>query len=517
MKDIDIHFLSRHMLLLFITIISLVRTPCLSSQIQGVVVEANGILFSAMTSAERDAIANPDEGLVIYNTDSKCKEMFQGSGWYNMCTREIIVSEPMSEPMNILFGGSMNEFVRDAAVISDGGFIAVGDTRSSQSGDVSQANNGLRDFWIIRTDQNGNLLWEKNMGGSSDEIAYAVIECQDGNFLIGGYSASQVISGDIDEGSNGNNDAWLVKLDPDGDVIWKQLFGGIGSDIISNIVELPDGHIVVAGDSNSSADTNTDIKTVSTNGNLDYWVSKLDNNGNIIWTNMYGGSGFDFLRDIEMTSDGSFILVGSGTSSDGDISGTNAGSHDTWIVKISESGDIIWEKLYGGSGFEATWAISVADLDTLIVASYTDSSDGDVTAPTLGGRDYWVKKLDPNGNMMWNKRYGSAGEDSTSDMVKTNDGNFVITGRSNSFFPWKANIGETDTYTIKIDDTGAIIWSSLIGGSQYDDGEVVLKTSDGGVVIGATTNSSVSGDITSSNNGSNDIWLVKLGLNGNIQ
>jgi hypothetical protein len=192
--------------------------------------------------------------------------------------------------------------------------------------------------------QDPNILWQRTIGGSEDDTPFSLIQTNDGGTLIGGYSDSD-ISGDKTENSRGGKDYWIVKLDGSGNIQWQKTYGGNNDDTIWTVIETSDGGFMAGGfsDSDMSGD-----KTENSQGNLDFWVLKLDSAGNIQWQNTIGGNGIDRLRSIIETDDEYFILGGSSSS---DISGDRTypliGSTDTWLVWLNSSGSIIYQKSFG--------------------------------------------------------------------------------------------------------------------------------------------------------------------------
>src|SRR5690606_36383484 len=144
-------------------------------------------------------------------------------------------------------------------------------------------------------------------------------------------------------------------------------------------------------------------------GNFDCWIVRLDNIGNIQWQKSLGGSQEDSSGQIQQTFDGGYIMVGYSRSNNGDVSG-NHGHYDYWVVKLDMSGNIQWQKSLGGSGVDMAHSIQQTIDGGYIVAGLSQSNDGDVTG-NHGGADYWIVKLDDNGNIDWQKSFGGTGSD----------------------------------------------------------------------------------------------------------
>ena len=184
-----------------------------------------------------------------------------------------------------------------------------------------------------------------------------------------------------------------------GIIVWNKLLGGGDSEVAYSIQQTTDGGYIVAGTSRSSA--NGDV-TGTNHGTYDYWIVKLDGSGNIVWNKLLGGSGSETAYDIQQTTDGGYIVAGSSnTPANGDVSGVNHGGNDYWIVKLDGSGNIVWNKLLGGNGIEAAYRIVQTTGGSYLVAgSSTSSFNGDVTPTNHGQADFWIIRLDANGNIL---------------------------------------------------------------------------------------------------------------------
>ncbi|MEO5906125.1 MAG: T9SS type A sorting domain-containing protein [Saprospiraceae bacterium] len=281
-----------------------------------------------------------------------------------------------------IYGGSESENVYSIQQTPDGGFIAAGESDSSD-GDVTE-NKGLFDVWVVKLDTAGNIQWEKSLGGSQDDRANAVRVAGDGGYFIGGQTFSS--DGDVTELA-GINDFWILKLDTSGSIEWQKTFGGSLFDEAMTIDATIDGGVIAAGYTYSFDGDVTENK-----GAQDVWLTKLDSTGQLQWQKSFGGSVDDIVFGIDQTTDGGFIAAG-GTSSlnDGDITGHH-GKWDFWLLKLNDAGNLVWQQTYGGSNFDVAYSIDETTDGGYVVAGYTNSTDGDVTNPK-GSRDMWIVKL----------------------------------------------------------------------------------------------------------------------------
>jgi hypothetical protein len=290
---------------------------------------------------------------------------------------------------------------------------------------------------------------------------------------------------------------------------WQQYYGGSYYDDANSIHQTIDGGYIIAGTAES-----VDGDITENHGLSDYWLVKINSLGIIEWQKTYGGSNYDYAAKVLQTSEGGYIIAGSTESNDGDVSGNN-GLMDVWIVKISSSGVIEWQKTLGGSGNEnANWIKQTND-GGYIIAGTTDSTDGDITN-NHGNHDVWIIKLSALGVIQWGKTYGGSNIDIGWCIEQTTDGGYILAGSTESTDGnVVGNHGNRDIWVVKLSDLGIIQWQKTLGGSSYDFANSVLQTNDGGYIIAGYT-SSDDGDV-SINYGGFDYWIIKLSSEGNIQ
>jgi hypothetical protein len=197
--------------------------------------------------------------------------------------------------------------------------------------------------------QNGSPLWQKALGGDKDESAQDMDATSDGGVIVAGGTTSSN-NGDV-TANHGSRDYWIVKMDADGQVQWKKILGGNADDLAQAVRQSVDGGFIIAGTSGS---TNGDV--TGNHGSQDFWIVKLDNGGNLQWQKTYGGSGADVPYALDLTDDGGYVIAGETYSSNGDVTG-NHSSGDYWIIKIDDTGNLQWQKTYGGSAFDFAHAI----------------------------------------------------------------------------------------------------------------------------------------------------------------
>lgn len=388
-------------------------------------------------------------------------------------------------------GGSYTELVPDIHQTSDGGFITAGSSNSI-NGDVT-GNHGNKDYWVVKLESTGNIQWQKSLGGTEYDEAHSVRQTTDGGYIIAGSTASN--NGDV-TGHHGDNDYWIIKLSALGILEWQKTLGGSNNDIARSIRQTSDGGYIVAGTSSSNSGD------VSVNYGLsDYWIVKLTATGNIQWEKSFGGYGIDEAYSIEQTTDNGYIIAGTSSSINGDVTG-NHGSTDYWVVKINSTGNLQWQKSLGGSNTEYGYSIAQTPDSGYIVAGSSFSNDGDVTG-NHGSFDYWIVKLGTTGNIQWQKSFGEIEYDYAFDIKNTSDGGYIVSGYSEST-PTKG-YGSNDYWMIKLSSTGNMEWDKKLGGLTDDYATAAQQTSDGGYVISGYSNSVTGPPVLHYN-----YWIVKL-------
>ena len=232
------------------------------------------------------------------------------------------------------------------------------------------------------------IQWQNTIGGGGEDRLNSIQQTSDGGYILGGWSLSG-ISGDKTENVIGNADYWIVKVDSLGVVQWQNTIGGNLRDILYIIQQTTDNGYILGGTSNSGISGD---KTESSY-DFDYWIVKLDKTGQLVWQKVYGGSNADAARSIIQTSDGMLLVGGEAKSNDGDVSGNN-GVQIAWILKLDQTGSLIWKKPLGGTQGEFCLSLHETVDKEYTMAGVAWSSDGDVTG-NHGRADYWVVKLAP--------------------------------------------------------------------------------------------------------------------------
>lgn len=402
------------------------------------------------------------------------------------------------------YGGSKNESAKSVINTTDGGYAILGYTQSMDF-DITDKPNESFDYWVLKFDAENQLQWNKTYGGTGDDRGNTIIQTTDGGYAVLGQSTSN----DQDVTQNaGANDYWLTKLDTTGNLIWEKSFGYVGADVGITLLQTNDNGFFITGALDVSASGGEGNTKQSNNRHAggDYWAIKLNALGNIQWSKYYGGSFTDTPHDAIETNDG-YIIVGASDSDDVDIN-NNKGTYDFWVVKIDTTGNIVWEKSFGGSEIDEAWSITESNDGNFIIVGDTRSNDQDVN-DLAGAADLWIIKISPIGELIWEKTIGGSSFDVGRSISKTQDNGFIVSGSSRSMDgDLSSNNGQNDAWVLKLDANATIEWQKNVGGSQidfaYDAVELENET-----IVAVGESSSNDADLTD-NKGFTDLLIIKV-------
>jgi hypothetical protein len=501
------------------------------------------------------------------------------------------------------FGGSTSDIMTSIVLTTDGGFLLGGGSESGRTGDRSDASRGSSDYWVVRINSNGQKLWDKAYGGTEEDGLTRILPAPDGGFLLGGYSMSNT-GGDKSENSRGGSDFWFIKINSEGEKQWDRTLGGSGTDILYSIQVAADGGYLLGG--TSSSDISAEKTTSFSGAEPDIWIVKLSDcpvssylattevsqsavlmaygcPGEVLWSNgqkglflrvnatqttrysaqcilatdnsdesgvllfLYkaasplttlaqskcyrelpqklsditlGGSAHEGLREILPTPDGGFLLAGTSSSGQGgDKSASSKGGADYWIVRVNAAGNKLWDKTFGGNGTDSLRAaLLTADGGFLLGGTSNSARSGDKTETSKGNEDFWVIRIDAQGNKLWDKTFGGEGFDKLTSLAATTDGNFLLGGYSTSqqsFDKFENARGLSDYWLLKIDGLlGDKLWDKTYGGSATEVLSTIRVAADGTIFLAGTSNSASSGEKTEPSKGGYDFWVIKLNNQG---
>lgn len=456
----------------------------------------------------------------------------------------VLSAQAQEKEWDKTLGGSENEFLYEILQTNEGGYLVIGSSESGATGDKTDGGRGL---WIVKLNEDGNKEWDKTYSLS---YSFSIVkQTKDGGYILGG-SSNAGISDDKSEPSRGEYDYWVVKLSANGEKEWDKTFGGNRSDWLVDLQQTSEGGYILGGTSYSDkgGDKTEAIRVECIADWLctsDYWVVKLDADGNKEWDRTYGGAGMDQLNVIKQTIDGGYIIGGgSDSKANGDKTEGSRGpceaehpaddcTPDYWVLKVDADGNIEWDRTYGG--LYRDWVSDIHQtLDGgYILGGYSDSRiGGDKTEDNRNKwceqdlyftdcpPDYWVVKLDASGNKEWDRTFGGSDYDGLISLKQTSDGGYILGGNSDSDISGdktqdsmggsNLSYGGNDYWVVKLDASGEKKWDRTFGGNASDQLYFLDLTSDGGYILGGISSSDISGDKSEPSRGKYDYWIVKL-------
>lgn len=446
-------------------------------------------------------------------------------------------------------GGTENQEPLDIMLDNSGNVYTTGWFDGTVDFDPSNAvfnlsASGSRDIFISKLDSSGNFLWAKRFGASGFDQAYSIFVDDTGNIFLTGWFQETV---DFDPGNDtfnlvfsGGYDAFVLKLDTNGDFVWAKKLGGSSIDIGYSIVANENG-VYVAGRFQDTADFDPSASeyNLTANGLIDIFIVKLSTSGDFLWAKQYGTTNANIGEAVALDAVGNvYTLVRFKGTVDFDASIavfnlTSYGGDDIAIVKLDNNGDFIWAKQMGGSGTEEPAEMVIDDDGNIYTTGYfTGTADFDPgTAQDFlisqGSFDVFVSKLDANGNFVWAKKIGGAGSDDGKGIDVDNFGNVYLSGIFNGILDAdpSSNVvpltayGDDDVYTVKLDSNGDFVWGTHFGGLAKDLGRAIVVNKVTLDVYVTGTFEAVSDfdpsitETTLTSFGAKDVFVVKLSEN----
>ncbi len=348
---------------------------------------------------------------------------------------------PQSTYYEKIIGSSANDYSRSVKQLADGSIYIFGDTDS--------ATFGKNDFSLTKFDRYGNQLWTKYYGTANLENGFYLNTTTDGNLIFVGETVT---------GTDAN--ILIYKVDTSGNIIWNQHYSTSVNETANYIEQTKDGGYIIAGSQNDSL------------GYYDLLALKLDFNGNYQWHQVYAAGRNDYAKMIRETTDG-FILVGD--------TGDSLNNYDVSVLRLDAMGKTVWSKTYGDSLANGSQGIIITSDGNYLVYGETQVSPG---SPF----DAFLKKIDTSGNVLWEKKYGGTEADAIFSVIETSDGGFACTGYSNSY----NNHQPLDLIILKTDAAGNFVWQQTYGRNGIDIGYEIIKSvdTDGYIITGKVFTSS---------------------------
>lgn len=405
------------------------------------------------------------------------------------------------------YAGNAEEAPHDIRRVPAGGYIAAGYT-TGPNAHTPNGHHGETDMWVLRIDEQSNILWQRYIGGTGYDFGLTVDAAADGGFLVVGYTEGMA-GGDFSDCPSNGIDVLVMKLNANGETEWQRCMGGSAHDRINSVKATPDGGFVLVGNSNS---TNGDL--TANQGSFDAWVVKLDASGTTQWQRSMGGSSGEAFHSVALTTDNGYALLGYTGSSNGDVT-SNQGNSDFWVVKLDANGTTVWQRTYGGSASDEGHSIHATSDGGYALAGQTRSNNGDVSGQH-GEEDIWLVKIDGSGELEWQRCLGGAGEESNGLVTQLPSGNLVVSGNvsgnGGDVSGYKG--GAQDIWLVEVAAGGTLVWQRCLGGSGQDAtaGGLTIGNHGGIVLTGMTTSNN--GDVSGYNGGWLDVWVVKFAGDG---
>jgi hypothetical protein len=409
------------------------------------------------------------------------------------------------------YGGNNRDYPWQINKMADGDFLLTGESASSLSGDKTDnpLDNLSPNTWLVKMNRDGTYDWVKTVLCHGTDEYNRCFSNPDGSIIVGSKHYNAII---LNACSKNRYVYKITKLAPDLTTEWVKMVHSDSTDTFRDIIPLANGNILVAGYSigNTAFD-----KTENSRGYYDLWLVWLDSNGNIIRDKTIGGNALDWVYKgcIHELQDGSlFILAQSESDISGEKSENSRGNRDYWLLKLDAGGNLLWDKTYGGNQIEqSSTIIPTADGNYFLLGVSKSDISGNKTAPNKGNYDYWLIKIDSNGNILWDKTYGGAGNDYGSHMIRIADGNYIISGFSDQGLSGdrsEGSWGSMDYWLVKIDADGNIIWDKTFGSAGYDRAEEI-DTIGTDFIIAGRSNGMATGDKSQNTWGDYDYWVLK--------
>ncbi|MDB5166666.1 MAG: hypothetical protein JWM37_738 [Candidatus Saccharibacteria bacterium] len=444
----------------------------LGATVPGAVGQDSGLNEQEIIAGEEIVLA-PGEGIALYQEaaagDTNVKVMLR-LVWSEVAATTTTTAQASyrvnqqtsASPNNTLvstWGGTGEDSAASTAMLSDGGYITAGTTTSYGA--------GQSDILVNRFDNSGNVAWSRTWGGTLDDVAWGIAATSDGGMAVTGYTSSY---------GSGSQDAVIIKYDSAGTLLWSRTWGGTAADNAYSIVQTPDGGLAITGTTSSYGSevflarydsagtllwsrtwggTSTDYSNslavttdggfvigVGTNsfgaGSADAGLVRYDANGNLLWSRVWGGTSFDFANDVAVTQDGGYVLIGTTSSY-----GVGGGLDDSFIARYDSNGTLQWSRLWGGTGSDEAYSVSITADGGIAVGGYTNSFGA--------SNDNFLLRYDSGGTFLWNRSWGGAGAEAAYTVEATPDGGVAIGGQTASI-----GNGSNDILMTRYDSAGTI-------------------------------------------------------------
>jgi hypothetical protein len=414
-------------------------------------------------------------------------------------------------------GGTDYDFGQDIAIDSSGNSYITGYFPGNASfGTTELTSSGGIDIFVAKLDSDGNWLWAQKAGGTSDDGGYSIAIDSSGNSYVTGYFHSTASFGNITLTSSGSYDIFVAKLDSNGNWLWAKKAGGTSDDYGYSITIDFSGNSYVTGYFYSTASFGT--TTLTSSGDCDIFVAKMDSSGNWLGANQAGGTGEDYGFSIAIDSSGNSYVTGyfQGIAYFGTTTLTSSGGDDIFVATLNNGGNWQWAQKAGGTSPDYGYGIAIDSSGNSYVTGYfySTASFGTTTLTSSGNYDIFVAKLDSDGNWLWANQAGGTSWDYGLGIAIDSSGNSYVTG----YFQGTASFGTTtitssgnyDIFVAKLDSDGSWLGANQAGGTGRDDARSIATDSSGNCyVTGLFEETASFGNIIFESSGNYDIFVAK--------
>jgi hypothetical protein len=417
-----------------------------------------------------------------------------------LCLSSALSLQSQTIETQACYGGTGGDQGWWGQILPDDARIFGGMTNSN-NGQVSGNHGGGVDAWAVKTDAAGSILFQRCIGGTDFEFGAAGVPTPEGGIVVVGQSLSN--DGDFAGQLKGSSDAFVAKIGPSGNLVWAKLLGGSQGDIFEDVWPVASGGYIAAGETASNDGDITDYH----GGQGDMWVVRFDENGNVLWKKTFGGTGLDGCRGIWKTNDGNFIVVGFTNSTDGPIPAA-FGSRDVVLMKINPNGNVIWSNSYGGPNLEMGFSVRQKPNGEFVALASTSGNGGQVSG-FHGVNDFWAFRTDANGNFLGQRALGGSQGDTPRRLEILPDGGLLVTGGTSSTDGDVANPSAAkDGWVARLSPTLDLLWSKVtVTGIESPISYATLLPS--GNVFAVSSSGAVTGDVICAKGGG-DVWLLEI-------
>ena len=346
-------------------------------------------------------------------------------------------------------------------------------------------------------------------GGNNSEASMSMIPANDDGFILTGFSESADL--DFNGQNKGEEDIFILKINYDGKPQWLKSFGGSDEEISTKIIPIEDGYILIG----ITKSNNFDFYGLN-KGNEDVVIIKINNKGEKKWIRTFGGSKNDVAFSIVKANDNGFIITGTTESIDYDFEGLNNGETDIFVLKINEAGEKQWVKKFGTYGKDVAYTIISDKNNGYILAGSYNHNSGDLSGQFKGNFDVPIIKISNNGEFEWFKSLGGSEKEICYSIIIDNDGNYLLTGesQSNDGDFSNQNKGRDDIFVIKLNKFFDKIWVKTYGGSESETGISIIVNSKGHYLVSGVSRSNDQ-DLIGMNRGREDAYILEIDKDGN--